>query len=54
MKENIATLARNRKAVSDPGSSQFDLTVASVLKIEADEGFSNAVTVCVDSAKGEL
>jgi hypothetical protein len=54
MNENISTLARNPKAFSDPGSSQFDLAVASVRKIEADEGFSNAVTARVGSAKGEL
>lgn len=54
MNENISILARNREAFSDPGSSQFELSVASVRKIEADEGFSNAVIVRVDTAKGEL
>lgn len=54
MNENILILARNREAFSDPASSQFDLALASVRKIEGDEGFSNAVTVRVDSAKGEL
>ena len=54
MNENISILARNREAFSEPGSSQFDLAVTSVRKIEADDEFSNAVTARVDSAKGEL
>ena len=39
MNENISTLARNWEAFSDPGSSQFELAVASVRRSKRMKGF---------------